>query len=174
MENYHLYLVERNWRRFKRQYFFLVQWWKTYQLFSNYCNRCRIRMGILHKNSSRSFSWRTALRLLYSSQLQRHCLDRRINQGTLWLFCEKIQRWYLKNRLTNHQHLDDVTRGSFKGIVQENRSRGPFEIVIFTPFSELTRALWRGCEYYTPVNNLSCLEIKVVSTMRKNRVWNQC
>ena len=62
MENYHLYLVERNWKRFKRQcFFFLVQWWKTYQLFSNSFNRCGIRMGILHKNSSRSFSWRTAL-----------------------------------------------------------------------------------------------------------------
>ena len=147
MENYQLYLVERNWQRFKRQYFFfLVQRWKTYQLFRNSCNRCRIRMGILHKYSSKSFSWRIALRLLYSSQLQRHCLDRRINQGTLWLFCEKIQRLYLKNRLTNHQHPDDMTRGSFKRIIQENRCRGSFEIIVFTPSSELTRELWRGCE----------------------------
>ena len=62
MENYHLYLFERNWKRFKRQcFFFLVQCWKTYQLFSNSFNRCGIRKGILHKNSSRSLSWRTAL-----------------------------------------------------------------------------------------------------------------
>ena len=177
MKNYQLYLVQRNWKRFKRQcFFFLVQRWKTYQLFNNSCNRCRIRMGILDKNSSRSFSWRTALKLSYFSQLQRNCLDRRINQCTSWIFqvCEKIQRWYLKNRLTNHQHPDDMTRGSFKRIIQENRSRGSFEIIIFTPSSELTRELWRGCEYYSPVNNLSCLEIKVVSKMRKNRFWNQC
>ena len=48
---------------------------------------------------------------------------------------------------------DYVTRGSFKRIVQENRSRGSFEIIIFTPSSDLTRELWRGCEYYSLVNN---------------------
>ena len=127
-ENYHLYLVERNWKRFKRQcFFFLVQWWKTYQLFSNSFNRCGIRMGILHKNSSRSFSWRTALRLSYSSQLQWHCFDRRINLGTAWLLCEKIQEWYLKNRLTNHQHpmawQENHSRESFRRIVREGHLR---------------------------------------------------
>ena len=33
---------------------------------------------------------------------------------------------------------DYVTRRSFKRIVQENRSRGSFEIIIFTPSSDLT------------------------------------
>ena len=200
MENYQSHLIERNWQRLKRQCFFLVQWRKTYQLFSNSCNRCRIRMGILHKNSSRLFSWSTALRLSYSSQLQRHRFDRRINQGTSWILCKKIQGWYLKNRLTNHQHPFAVTRGSFERVVQENRSgesfrrivqenrlgessrrivqenrpKWSFEIIIFTPSSDLTRGLWRACEYYSPVNNLSCLKIKVVSRMRKNRLWNQC
>ena len=34
---------------------------------------------------------------------------------------------------------DGVTRESFKRIVEENRSRGSFEIIIFTPSLYLTR-----------------------------------
>ena len=60
MENYQLSLGERDWQRFKRQcFFFLVQWWKTYQLFCNHSNRGRIRVGELHKSTliSRLNSW---------------------------------------------------------------------------------------------------------------------
>ena len=60
MKNYQLSLGERDWQRFNRRcFFFLVQWWKTYQLFCNHYNRGRVRVGELHKSTliSRLNSW---------------------------------------------------------------------------------------------------------------------
>ena len=56
IENYQLSLGKRNWQRFKCQCFlFLIQYWKTYRLFCNSCNRGSVRVGELHKNSWESF-----------------------------------------------------------------------------------------------------------------------
>ena len=127
MKNYQLCLVQRNLKRFKRQcFFFLVQRWKTYQLFNNSCNRCRIRMGILDKNSSRSFSWRTALKLSYFSQLQRHCLDRRINQCTSWIFLREDTTMIFEKS----SHKPSTPRWHDKRIIQENHSGKSFERII--------------------------------------------
>ena len=63
----------------------------------------------------------------------------------------------------------DIWKSSHKQSTSRLPDKRLFKMLIFTPTSELTReTLWRGCEYYSQVNNLSCLEIKVVSKIRKN------
>ena len=147
MENYHLYLVERNWKRFKRQcFFFLVQFngeklinfsatlstdaefvWGYYTKIV----RDRFREGLL------------SMSLFWQKNKSRHSMIS-LREDTTMIFEKSSPK---------PSTPDYVTRGSFKRIVQENRSRGSFEIIIFTPSSDLTRELWRGCEYYSPVNN---------------------
>ena len=72
--------------------------------------------------------------VLYSSRLQRHCFDRRTNQGTPRLLREKIQNWSLK--IFTKTINTPMAR-------QENRWTESFEMMIFSPFSELTsEILW--------------------------------
>ena len=54
-------------------------------------------------------------------------------------------------------------------------TRGLFKMMMFTPSSELTgETLWKGCEYFSPVKNLSCLlRLTLISKWVKTVLWNQ-
>ena len=83
----------------------------------------------------------------YFSHSQRHCFHRRTNQGkprggpaTERYTSTSLQEdttLIFENLHTDNQHPDGATRESFKKIIHENLSRGSFEMIIFTPSSEL-------------------------------------
>ena len=147
MENYQLYLVERDWQRFKRQYFFfLVKWWKTYQLFINSCNRCRIRKGILHKNSSRSFSWRTVSQaVILFSVTKTLSWQKNKSRYSMTFLREDTTMMFEKS-----SHKPSTPRWRDKKIIQENRSGESFERItwdynihtLFRTHSWVVKRMW--------------------------------
>ena len=61
------------------------------------------------------------MKLSYSSHLQiRHSFDRRTNQGTPQLLCEKIQHSLKIFTQKINTLIDGMTRESFKRIVQDD------------------------------------------------------
>ena len=128
MKNYQLYLVQRNWKRFKRQCFFLVQRWKTYQLFKNSCNRCRIRMGILDKNSSRSFYMKDCSQaVILFSVTKTLSWQRNKSMYIMNFFARRYNDdiWKIVSQTINTPMTwqEDHSRESFRKIVREDHFR---------------------------------------------------
>ena len=111
------------------------------------------------------WAWKCDLlmKLSYSSHLQRHSFDRRTNQGTPQLLCEKIQH-----------SLKIFTQKSTPWSMawQENHSRELFKMIIFTLSSEiLSETLWISftCEKFKFSWNQGCLQ-NVESCFSKSRL----
>ena len=111
------------------------------------------------------WAWKCDLlmKLSYSSHLQRHSFDRRTNQGTPQLLCEKIQH-----------SLKIFTQKSTPWSMawQENHSRELFKMIIFTLSSEImSETLWISftCEKFKFSWNQGCLQ-NVESCFSKSRL----
>ena len=101
--------------------------------------------------------------VINSSHLQRHSFDRRTNQGTPQLLCEKIQHSLKIFTQKINTLIDGMTRESFKRIVK---------MIIFTLSSEImSETLWISftCEKFKFSWNQVCLQ-NVESCFSKSRL----
>ena len=135
MENYHLYLVERNWKRFKRQcFFFLVQFngEKLINFSATLSTDAEFVWGYYTKIVRDRFREELlSMTLFWQKNKSRHSMIS-LREDTTMIFEKSSPK---------PSTPDYVTRGSFKRIVQENRWRGSFEIIIFTP-SWVVKRVW--------------------------------
>ena len=138
-------MVERNWRRFRCQcLFFLVQWWKTYKLFFNSCNRGRIRVGIVFmKDCHQTVKLLSVTKILFRQKHKSTHTMTSLREDTTLIFEKSSHK-----QSTPRWGDEDFSRGSYKRIVREDyfkfKYSHPLKLKTFWPSecSTLTDCNW--------------------------------